>query len=60
MNNEKETLSGLCVEVGDDESGQPRLIIHTTREEIVRFRHSLVFAQVEIKLSEPTGEADER
>ena len=43
-------LVGRCIEVGDDDDGQPRLIIHTTRERLMRFGRNLAFADVEVTL----------
>lgn len=43
-------LSGRYIEIVDDDDGQPRLIIHTTREEIMRFGRNLAFADVEVRL----------
>ena len=36
--NEPQTLNATLVEIGDDEDGMPRLIFHTTREEIMRLK----------------------
>ena len=36
--NQPQQLNATLVEIGDDEDGNPRLIFHTTREEIKRLR----------------------
>jgi len=41
-------LKGRCVEAGDDECGQPYLVIHTTREDLMRSRN-LIFNDVEVR-----------
>jgi hypothetical protein len=41
-------IVGRCVEVGDDDDGQPRLIIHTTREQLIRCGRNLAFVDVEV------------
>ncbi len=46
-------LVGRCVEVGDDDEGQPRLIIHTTREELMRFGRNLAYADVMVTVAQP-------
>ena len=51
MNSGIQKITGRCVEVGDDETGQPRLVIHTTREELARFSGNLAFADVVICLA---------
>ena len=45
-------LIGHCVEIGDDDAGQPRLVIHTTREEIMRLGRNLAFQDVAVALAE--------
>ena len=45
------TLVGRCVEVGDDDEGQPRLIIHTTREQLKSFGRNLAFADVKVTIA---------
>jgi len=51
-------IAGRCVEVGDDDEGQPRLIIHTTREQLMRFGRNLTYADVVVtaRLSHATLE----
>jgi hypothetical protein len=44
-------LFGRCVEVGDDDEGQPRLIIHTTREQLMRFGRNLAYSDVVVTLT---------
>jgi hypothetical protein len=44
---------GRCVEAGDDDKGQPRLIIHTTREQLMNFGSNLVYVDVEVTLHSP-------
>jgi hypothetical protein len=41
-------VAGEVVEIGDDESGQPRILIHTTREDIKSCRTSLLFKRVSV------------
>lgn len=48
-------LAGRCVEVGDDDEGQPRLIIHTTREQLMRFGHNLAFADLAVTIVPPNA-----
>jgi len=48
-------LVGRCIEVGDDDEGQPRLIIHTTREQLMRFGRNLVYVDVDVTLHSPNG-----
>jgi hypothetical protein len=50
-------LVGRCVEVGDDDEGQPRLIIHTTREQLMNFGRNLAFVDVEVTLHSPNNQA---
>lgn len=45
-------IVGRCVEAGDDDTGQPYLLIHTTREQIIANRN-LVFADVRVSLAPP-------
>lgn len=42
------SLHGRCVEVGPDDDGHRRLIIHTTREAISEFPGNLLHAEVTI------------
>lgn len=42
-------LIGECVRIGTDETGQPRLIIHTTEAEIARYPLSLAYRNVAIR-----------
>ena len=51
-------LVGRCVEVGDDDEGQPRLIIHTTREQLMSFATNLAYANVEVTLHSPNDKAE--
>jgi len=44
-------VSGHCVEIGDDDSGQPMLLIHTTREEIKNYGRNLALAKVKVSLA---------
>ena len=53
-------LIGRCVEVGNDDDGQPRLIIHTSREQLLRFGRNLVYAEVSVTLRSPTTESRRR
>ena len=46
------SVVGRCVEAGNDDAGQPRLLIHTTREELLRFGRNLVFSEVEVRVKE--------
>ena len=39
-------LTGEVVELGDDETGQPRILIHTTREAIKAHAQNLMFRTV--------------
>jgi len=48
-------LVGRCVEVGDDDEGQPRLIIHTTREQLMRFGRNLAYSDVVVSLAPPNS-----
>jgi hypothetical protein len=50
-------LVGRCVEVGDDAEGQPRLIIHTTREHLMRFGRNLVYVDVVVTIAPPNEQA---
>lgn len=43
------------VEMGDDEQGQPRLVIATTREAIRGHARNLVFKPVRVSLAAPPG-----
>ncbi len=46
-----------CIEVGDDEEGQPRILIHATREELKQLNGgSLLYREVEVRLAEPKPE----
>jgi hypothetical protein len=45
------------VELGDDDEGQPRLIIHTTREQLKRFGRNLAFADVAVTIAPPNPSA---
>ena len=36
--NEPQQIEATLVEIGDDEDGNPRLIFHTTREQISRLK----------------------
>lgn len=47
-------LKGICVEAGTDEEGQPRLIIHTTEEQLRNFSGNIVYAHVLVRIKEPT------
>lgn len=49
---ERECVAGRCVEAGDDDAGQPHLLIHTTREELMRYGRNLVFSDVEVRLKQ--------
>lgn len=42
------TLEGKLMEMGDDEEGQPRIVIRTTREEIVRVLKASLYGQVHV------------
>jgi len=44
-------IVGRCVGVGDDADGQPRLIIHTTREQLMQFGRNLAFADVVVTIA---------
>jgi hypothetical protein len=46
-------LVGRCIEVGDDDEGQPRLIIHTTREQLMNFGRNLAYVDVDVTLHSP-------
>ena len=48
-------IVGRCVEVGDDGEGQPRMIIHTTREQLKRFGRNLAFADVAVTIAMTNG-----
>lgn len=52
-NNESDRLIGRCIEIGDDDQGRPRLIIHTTRDAISAFKRNLVFTDVEVRVAPP-------
>lgn len=41
-------ISGEVVEIGDDETGQPRIVVHTTREAIRAYPTSLLFRRVTV------------
>lgn len=53
-------LVGRCVEVGDDDEGQPRLIIHTTREQLMNFGRNLAYVDVEVTLHSPNAGQKDR
>ena len=40
------SIVGECVEIGDDEDGQPRIVIHTTRDAILNCAAPMLFQQV--------------
>jgi hypothetical protein len=46
------TIKGRCIEAGDDAEGQPRIIIHTTREEL-RDGPAIVMKEVCVSAEEP-------
>jgi aminopeptidase N len=46
-------ICGRCVAAGNDDEGQPRLVIHTTREQLLQFGRNLAFAEVTVKLQTP-------
>lgn len=48
-----DAVVGRCVEVGDDDEGQARLIIHTTREQLMNFGRNLAYVDVEVTLHSP-------
>jgi hypothetical protein len=50
-------LVGRCVEVGDDAEGQPRLIIHTTREQLKNFGRNLIYSNVVVTIAPPNEQA---
>lgn len=41
-------ISGEVVEIGDDETGQPRIVVHTTREAIKAYPTLLLFRRVTV------------
>lgn len=43
-------IRGRCVEIGDDDEGTPCIIIHTTREEIMRFTGSILYSDVSVSV----------
>lgn len=45
-------IKGQCVEAGDDADGQPRLIIHTIREELAAAERNVVFEEVVVFLAD--------
>lgn len=45
-----EGIAGRCVEIGDDDEGRPRLVIHTTRGAIMAHGRNLAFADVVVSL----------
>lgn len=47
---ERNAIVGRCVEVGDDDNGNPMILIHTTREELMSFRGNIVYQDVEVCL----------
>ena len=49
-------LVGRCVEVGDDDEGQPRLIIHTTREQLMSFGRNLAYSDVVVTIASLNAE----
>lgn len=49
-------LVGRCVEVGDDDEGQPRLIIHTTREQLKRIGRNLAYVDVVVTIAPPNAD----
>lgn len=53
MNNKPgQPIKGQCVEAGDDDAGQPRLIIHTTRDELAGSERNVVFEDVVMVLGD--------
>lgn len=52
-------ISGEVVEIGDDETGQPRIVVHTTRDEIKASPTSLLFRRVKVTAeTAPRAEAE--
>ena len=41
-------IIGKVIEIGDDDDGNPTIIIHTTRGAIQRFERNLLYRDVEI------------
>jgi len=46
---DSESITGELVEIGDDDEGQPRLVIHTTRDAIKACRASLLLKPVVVQ-----------
>ena len=44
-------ITGRCVAAGDDDEGQPRLIIQTTREQLRTFGLNVVYANVVVTIA---------
>ena len=43
------TIIGKVIEIGDDEEGNPTIVIHTTRAAIQRLERNLLYRDVEVK-----------
>lgn len=50
------SITGEVVQIGDDEEGQPRIVIHTTREAIRDYPASLLFKRVQVQRTGLRGE----
>lgn len=46
------TITGRIVEAGDDEAGQPRLIIYTTQEQLEQITSNIMFKDVRIEVEQ--------
>ena len=51
-------LLGRCVEAGDDDNGQPMLLIHTTRDALMHQVRNVVFEDVAIIRADELDAAD--
>jgi len=51
------SIVGYVSEIGNDENGDARIVIHTTHEAIKQFAGNLVYADVEVRMlgSQTTG-----
>lgn len=52
-------IVGRCIEVGDDDAGNPMILIHTTREALMNFAENIVYRDVAVTLHQPNKHIDE-
>lgn len=49
------SITGVVSRIGDDETGHPRILIRTTRDQIKAFGPNLVYRPVSVRLVDPDG-----